>query len=73
VVDRELSLMKRELWRPLHAWLVANGGANALQLAQVRDRADVPDISLLRIFDVLAWMTGSERDDDPTSTSTRSR
>lgn len=67
------SLVRRDLCRPLHAWLVADGGGNACHLAQIRDRADVPDISLLRIFDILAWMTGSEDDDDLTGTSTRSR
>lgn len=59
VVDRELSLIEGDLWKPLHAWLVTDGGANERHLAQVRDRAGVPDISILRIFDVLAWMTGS--------------
>lgn len=59
VVDRELSLVKGDLWKPLQAWLIADGGANERHLTQVRDRAGVPDISVLRIFDVLAWMTGS--------------
>lgn len=59
VVDRELSLIKGDLWKPLHAWLIADRGANERHLTQVRDRAGVPDISVLRIFDVLAWMTGS--------------
>ncbi len=58
VVDHELSLVKGRLWRPLHAWLVADEHANARHLGRVRDRAGVPDVSILRVFDVLAWMTG---------------
>jgi hypothetical protein len=73
VVDRELSLVDGDLWRPLHAWLVADGGVNERHLAQIRDRADVPDISLLRIFDVLAWMTGSDNVQHHASISTRTR
>lgn len=60
VVDSELSLVKGRLWRPLHAWLVADDHANERHLERVRERAGVPDVSVLRVFDVLTWMTGRE-------------
>lgn len=60
VVNRELSLVRERLWEPLHAWLVVDGRAHESHLQRIRDRAEVPDISVLRIFDVLAWMTGSD-------------
>jgi hypothetical protein len=59
VVDHELALKDRELWAPLHAWLTSAGRANHRHLLELRDLAGLGhEISALRIFDVLTWMTG---------------
>lgn len=62
VVDAELSLVRQRLWVPLHAWLTADGKANHRHLLALRDRAGLgAEISALRVFDVLVWMTGKDR------------
>ena len=59
VVTQELSIERGLFWLPLHDWLVADDRANHLNLESLRSRAGLgPDISVLRVFDVLTWMTG---------------
>ena len=59
VVTQELSIAHGQFWLPLHDWLAADGRANHLYLESLRSRAGLgPDISVLRVFDVLTWMTG---------------
>lgn len=60
VVTAELSIEKGRLWEPLHAWLTRDGRANERHLRAVRDRAGLSkEISVLRVFDILTWMTGT--------------
>ncbi|QAY64575.1 hypothetical protein ET495_16755 [Xylanimonas allomyrinae] len=47
------------VWAPLHLWLTDNGRENAQWLRSLGDEAGLPDISTLRIFDVLAWRSGT--------------
>lgn len=66
VVDKQLALGAGTFWEPLRAWLAADGGANGHQLERVRARAGLgSDISILRVFDVLAWLVGKGYTDDP--------
>jgi len=59
VITDELRIVRGLYWAPLHAWLSADGRANHRRLEILRSEADLePGISALRIFDVLAWMTG---------------
>jgi len=59
VVATELGIVKGNFWLPLHAWLVADERANHHHLEYLRSLAGLgDDISALRVFDVLAWMTG---------------
>ncbi len=59
VVTRELSVVNGQYWRPLHDWLRADDRAQHGRLMRIRDAAGVgSDISVLRLFDVLAWMVG---------------
>ena len=59
VVTQELSIVHGMLWLPLHTWLAADDRANHLHLESLRSRAGLgPDISVLRVFDVLAWVNG---------------
>ena len=59
VVTQELSIVHGLFWLPLHDWLTADDRANHLHLESLRSRAGLgPDISVLRVFDVLTWMTG---------------
>ncbi len=59
VVTAELSIVKGRYWRPLHAWLTADNRARHHQLEHLREEAGLgSEISVLRVFDVLAWMTG---------------
>lgn len=47
-------------WTPLHEALVADGKALWKRLVHLRDQAGLgPEVSVLRVFDVLAWMDGS--------------
>lgn len=59
VVRRELGRVRGPFWVPLHRWLTADDRANAIRLRQLGDEAGLADISVLRIFDVLAWRVGS--------------
>ena len=59
VINRELSIVRGRFWLPLHDWLAADDRANHRHLESLRTKAGLgPDISVLRVFDVLAWMTG---------------
>lgn len=59
VIATVLGLVDGRLWQPLNAWLTANSPANEAQLERIRTAAGLgTDISLLRVLDVLAWMTG---------------
>ena len=59
VVAQELSILHGLFWLPLRDWLTADDRANHLHLESLRSRAGLgPDISVLRMFDVLTWMTG---------------
>jgi len=59
VVTTELGIVKGNFWLPLHAWLVADERANHHHLEDLRSLAGLgDDISALRVFDVLAWLTG---------------
>ena len=59
VVTQELSIVHGQFWLPLHDWLAADDRAHHLHLESLRSRAGLgPDISVLRVFDVLTWMTG---------------
>lgn len=59
VVAAELSIAKGRYWRPLHAWLTADGRARHRQLEHLRAEAGLgPEVSVLRVFDVLTWMVG---------------
>ena len=59
VVTQELSIANGLFWVPLHDRLTADDRANQLHLESLRSRAGLgPDISVLRVFDVLTWMTG---------------
>ena len=59
VVTTELGIVKGNFWVPLHAWLVADERASYHHLEDLRSLAGLgDDISALRVFDVLAWMTG---------------
>lgn len=59
VIEAELSLVRRQLWVPLHHWLTVDRGRNASLLEAIRSAAGLgEDISLLRVFDVLTWMVG---------------
>lgn len=61
VVERELSLHNQQLWAPLHAWLTADGGMNQKRLQDLHERAGLDaQVSTLRVFDVLTWMTGRD-------------
>lgn len=60
VVTAELSVVKGRYWVPLHAWLTADECAQHRRLKQLRLAAGLgPEVSVLRVFDVLAWMVGS--------------
>lgn len=49
-----------QLWVPLHGWLTADSKANHRRLLDVRARAGLGfEVSALRVFDVLTWMTGN--------------
>lgn len=62
VVERELEIVKENYWRPLHAWLTADGKTNHRQLERLHDAAGLPaNISTLRVFDVLVWRVGMSR------------
>jgi hypothetical protein len=59
VVTKELSIVHGLFWLPLHDWLAAGDRANHLHLESLRSKAGLgPNISVLRVFDVLTWMTG---------------
>lgn len=59
VVTDELGIIKGNYWVPLHAWLTAEERAAHSRLDQLRATAGLgPEISVLRVFDVLTWMTG---------------
>lgn len=59
VVNETLSITKERYWGPLHAWLTADDGANGSYLEALREDAGIgSDISVLRVFDILAWRTG---------------
>ena len=59
VVTAELGIVKGRYWQPLHAWLVADDRARHRQLERLRGEAGLgPEVSVLRVFDVLAWMVG---------------
>ena len=60
VVTAELSVVKGRYWVPLHAWLTADSRAQHRRLEELRLAAGLgPEVSVLRVFDVLAWMAGS--------------
>ena len=55
-------------WEPLRLALRADGGALAATLERVRDSAGVsPDVSVLRVYDVITWMEGKEANVQPTA------
>lgn len=59
VIEKELCLVGKVLWAPLHTWLTAGDCANHRHLLELRDEARLdPGISALRVFDVLTWMVG---------------
>lgn len=59
VVTQELSIVRGRFWLPLHDWLAADDRANHNYLESLRSKAGLGhDISVLRVFDVLTWMTG---------------
>ncbi|GCD21700.1 hypothetical protein CTKZ_32620 [Cellulomonas algicola] len=59
VITAELRIVKGQYWGPLHAWLTTDGKAHHRHLLDLRDAADLgTEISALRVFDVLAWMSG---------------
>lgn len=59
VIIRTLSIRNEIFWGPLHAWLTADDCANAHYLDGLREEAEIgSDISVLRVFDVLAWRAG---------------
>lgn len=60
VVRKHIFSNGRKHWEPLHAALKANDNALWERLVELRDLAELPeDVSVLRVFDVLAWMDGS--------------
>ncbi|MCC2319534.1 DUF6308 family protein [Cellulomonas xiejunii] len=60
VVTAELSVVKGRYWVPLHAWLTADECAGHRRLEELRSAAGLgSEVSVLRVFDVLAWMVGS--------------
>lgn len=60
VVTGELAIENGRLWEPLHAWLTEDDRARERRLRAVRDRAELTgEISILRVFDILTWMTGT--------------
>lgn len=59
VVRAELGRGVGPFWVPLHRWLTAEDLARATWLRELGDEAGLADISILRIFDVLAWRVGS--------------
>lgn len=59
VVTEELRIVRGNYWIPLHAWLTGNDRANHEALVALRERTGLgPEISALRVFDVLAWLVG---------------
>ena len=59
VVTQELSIVHGQFWLPLRDWLAADDRANHKHLESLRSQAGLgQDISALRVFDVLTWMTG---------------
>jgi Family of unknown function (DUF6308) len=59
IVTQELSIHHGLFWLPLHTWLTVDDRANHRHLESLRSRAGLgTDISVLRVFDVLTWMTG---------------
>ncbi len=59
VVTQQLGIVKGRYWLPLHAWLTADDNANHRHVVELRDAAGLgPEISALRVFDVLAWLVG---------------
>jgi hypothetical protein len=60
VIDRTILGGTGVLWLPMHAALRENDRALHERLLRVRARAGLDEsISVLRVFDVLAWMDGS--------------
>jgi hypothetical protein len=60
VIDRTVLGGTGVLWPPMHAALRENDRALHERLLRVRARAGLDEsISVLRLFDVLAWMDGS--------------
>lgn len=59
VVEREPGLAGRPFWTTLNAALRENDRAPHKHLVSVHDEAEIgEDISPLRVFDVVTWMTG---------------
>ncbi len=49
---------KASFWLTLRAHLAADDGRLTEQLIAIRDQAGLPNISVIRCFDVLVWMIG---------------
>lgn len=59
VVNQLLRVENERYWKPLHAWLTEDDSANAKHLRKLRDEAGIgSDISVIRVFDILAWRAG---------------
>jgi len=62
IVDSKVRLAvgnPRSYWRGLYQWLTMNNGANVELLERMRADANLQNESVIRIFDVLAWLVGS--------------
>lgn len=60
VVTAELTIVNGQLWQPLHEWLTADDRANDNHVRALRSKAGLDNrASVLRVFDILAWMVGT--------------
>lgn len=59
-VVRELVGHPENYWDSLYQALRASGGSLATNLQQVRTEAGATHLTLIRVFDVIAWMTAKE-------------
>lgn len=59
-VRKSLGRKRGHIWRPLQLWIQDANHARAAELEMIRSDAEQPDsLSILRVFDVLAWRVGT--------------
>lgn len=59
-VRRSLGRKRAHIWRPLQFWIQDENQARVPELERIRSDAELPNsLSILRVFDVLAWRVGT--------------